>query len=359
MLRRVSSLCLSQSLKVKLVRAGFQFTADLLPPNPQKLSAEAGLSEQETLELLQAVQNGGGGGGGGGAAAPLTALELLHKEEELGSIKTSSSQLDDALGGGLPLGKTTEICGAPGVGKTQLSLQAAVNVQVPRCLGGLEGQVMFMDTEGSFVLQRVVDIAAATVTHCSLLAGDQDQRAAMETFTVETILSNIFLVRCHDYAELLAQLHLLPEFLRDRPKLRLLVIDSVTFPFRQQLNDLSLRTRILQGLAQRLIAMATSNDVAVLITNQMTTRLRGGQAQLVPALGDTWGHAPNVRLGLHWEGSQRVVAVLKSPGQPNAAVPYQITSEGFRDAHQSEQLQRKRPRTHTDQSASSSINTSR
>lgn len=136
---------------------------------------------------------------------------------------TFSAQLDEALGGGVPLGKTTEICGAPGVGKTQLwsdthihiltqthslsvwskmfltvslnSLQVAVDVQVPPCFGGVGGQVVYIDTEGSFVLQRVVDIAAAAVRHCSLLVEDDEQRAAMETFTVETILSNIFLVK--------------------------------------------------------------------------------------------------------------------------------------------------------------------
>lgn len=78
--------------------------------------------------MLQAVGRAGGGGdeagaaagGGGEVSASLTALELLQKEEESRSIVTFSSQLDAALGGGLPVGKTTEICGAPGVGKTQL-----------------------------------------------------------------------------------------------------------------------------------------------------------------------------------------------------------------------------------------------
>lgn len=83
--------------------------------------AEAGLSQQEALEVLQAVRTEGAGHEGvGGAAAALTALELLQQEENMRSIITFSSQLDAALGGGLPVGKTTEICGAPGVGKTQL-----------------------------------------------------------------------------------------------------------------------------------------------------------------------------------------------------------------------------------------------
>lgn len=86
--------------------------------------AEASLTQQEALEVLQAVSRGGRAdeaAGGGGAPTSLTALELLQKEEEeLRSIVTFSSQLDAALGGGVPLGKTTEVCGAPGVGKTQL-----------------------------------------------------------------------------------------------------------------------------------------------------------------------------------------------------------------------------------------------
>lgn len=73
------------------------------------------------MEVLKAVKGGGGGGGGSGdISASLTALELLQKEEELRSIVTFSSQLDECLGGGIPVGKITEVCGVPGIGKTQL-----------------------------------------------------------------------------------------------------------------------------------------------------------------------------------------------------------------------------------------------
>lgn len=70
--------------------------------------------------MLQAVNNRGEGEGAG-AQASLTALDLMLKEEaELRNIVTFSSLLDEALGGGLPLGKITELCGVPGIGKTQL-----------------------------------------------------------------------------------------------------------------------------------------------------------------------------------------------------------------------------------------------
>lgn len=48
-----------------------------------------------------------------------TAFDVWCKEEELPKLITLIKDLDDHLGGGLPLGMLTELCGAPGVGKTQ------------------------------------------------------------------------------------------------------------------------------------------------------------------------------------------------------------------------------------------------
>lgn len=46
-------------------------------------------------------------------------------------------------------------------------------------------------------------------------------------------------------------------------QVRLVVIDSIAFPFRHDLEDLSLRTRLLNGLAQQLITRANDHKVAV------------------------------------------------------------------------------------------------
>lgn len=48
-----------------------------------------------------------------------SALELLKVEQTLSFIVTFSAKVDEMLGGGIPLGKITELCGAPGIGKTQ------------------------------------------------------------------------------------------------------------------------------------------------------------------------------------------------------------------------------------------------
>lgn len=47
-------------------------------------------------------------------------------------------------GGGIPLGRITEMCGPPGIGKTQLSIQLAVDVTIPELFGGLGKQAVYI-----------------------------------------------------------------------------------------------------------------------------------------------------------------------------------------------------------------------
>ncbi|XP_071184365.1 DNA repair protein RAD51 homolog 3-like isoform X1 [Salvelinus alpinus] len=75
-------------------------------------------SQEEAVEVLQPVRSESGQERA--AAGRLAAQELLETEQELGTVFTFCSALDTALGGGLPVGKTTEVCETPGVGKTQL-----------------------------------------------------------------------------------------------------------------------------------------------------------------------------------------------------------------------------------------------
>ena len=51
------------------------------------------------------------------------------------------------------------------------SMQLAIDVQIPECFGGVEGEAVFIDTEGSFMVDRVVDLATACIQHLQLIAG--------------------------------------------------------------------------------------------------------------------------------------------------------------------------------------------
>ncbi|NWX33768.1 RA51C protein, partial [Notiomystis cincta] len=70
--------------------------------------------------------------------------------------------------------------------------------------------------------------------------------------------------------------------------------------------------------------------------------------------GESWGHAATVRLIFHWDNSQRLATLYKSPSQKESTIAYHITCHGFRDVqppaatHSTEGTgmnPRKRPRT--------------
>lgn len=66
------------------------------------------------------------------------------------------------------------------------SMQLAVDVQIPECFGGVEGEAVFIDTEGSFMVDRVVDLATACIQHLHLIAGThmEEGKLASALFSV-------------------------------------------------------------------------------------------------------------------------------------------------------------------------------
>ncbi|KOB67083.1 RAD51C protein [Operophtera brumata] len=83
------------------------------------------------------------------------AAELWKKETDLPSIPTFSQSLDSALGNdGIQLGSVTEMLGLPATGKTQLCLQLCASVQIPKVLGGLDAEALYVDTNTNFTLSR-------------------------------------------------------------------------------------------------------------------------------------------------------------------------------------------------------------
>ena len=80
--------------------------------------AEAAISTKEALLALK-VAFGSDLGTDATAGARL-ASQLQEEEQQSRSIVTFCPQLDEMLGGGVATRQITEVCGVPGVGKTQL-----------------------------------------------------------------------------------------------------------------------------------------------------------------------------------------------------------------------------------------------
>lgn len=328
--RPLSTFPIAPVHKTKLCASGFLTVEDLKDIKPTALSKETGIGLEECLEIIMLVNDDSTK-----KSSVKSAYDILQQEQTLPPIITFSQQIDVMLGGGVPLCKITEFCGAPGIGKTQMCMQLAVDVQIPESFGGLDGEVVYIDTEGSFIVERLVDITTATIQHCHQIAqmeSDEETESSMTDFTMEKVLSRVHYYRCHDYIELLATVHLLPDFIKEHPTVKLVIVDSIAFHFRHDFDDFSLRTRLLTSMAQSFIKLATEYRLAVVLTNQMTTKFRHGESsQLVPALGESWGHASTVRVILYWEGQQRYAWLYKSPSKKEATVPYQVTMGGIRD----------------------------
>ena len=272
-------------------------------------------------------------------AGAKSASELLREENEKLPIYTFCQELDDLLGGGVAVGEITELCGCPGIGKTQMGIQLCASVQIPAPFGGYEGTAVYIDTEGSFMAERAQDIAEATVSHLHAIARASPEEPAMAeslgSLTTARILDRIHLFRCHEVTELLAVLEMLPQYAATHG-VRLVVIDSVAFHFRQDFRDMALRTTILAKMTNRLMALANAAGLAVVTVNQVTVKPDpggggGGGARLVPALGESYAHACTTRVILSWEEDVRTAYLYKSPRLPQGRARYTITEGGVRD----------------------------
>ncbi|XP_010692220.2 DNA repair protein RAD51 homolog 3 isoform X2 [Beta vulgaris subsp. vulgaris] len=333
----VMRIAISGTQRGKLISAGYTSLSSLSSISPSLLARDLNISEVEALEILKAASHSSRKDNAGGSHAVLNgaqnAWEMLHGDS-CTRITTSSADVDDILGGGISCKEVTEIGGVPGIGKTQFGIQLAINVQIPVDFGGLGGKAIYVDTEGSFIVERALQIAEG----CIDVMGEDDYfrqrdiRAVREKLLPEVFLANIFYFRICSYTELIAMINHLDEWVSKHKDVKVVVIDSLTFYFRQDFEDMALRTRILGEMALKLMKLAHKFNLAVVILNQAATKYTEGSCQLTLALGDSWSHASTNRIILYWKGDERCAYVDKSPSLPSASAPYSITAKGIRNS---------------------------
>uniref|UniRef100_A0A8C5WTY6 DNA repair protein RAD51 homolog 2 n=1 Tax=Laticauda laticaudata TaxID=8630 RepID=A0A8C5WTY6_LATLA len=91
-----------------------------------------------------------------------TAYEMKMKRAlnpSAAFLPTTLEDLDKILHGGIACGSLTEITGPSGCGKTQFCIMMSLLATMPTNTGGLEGAVIYIDTESAFTAERLVEIA--------------------------------------------------------------------------------------------------------------------------------------------------------------------------------------------------------
>ncbi|CAL5211093.1 unnamed protein product [Lathyrus oleraceus] len=336
----IGMLPISASKRGKLLAAGYTTLNAISRTSTTILAREIEVSESEASEILKFATKTSALDRSSGSNTNIidggqTAWDMLNEERYSSLVTTSCVDLDNILGGGISCKEVTEIGGVPGIGKTQIGIQLAVNVQIPLDYGGLGGKAIYIDTEGSFMVERVLQIAEACIEDMSEYSHHfhKDNQAYGVKMHPNSILENIFYFRVCSYTEQIALVNYLDKFITEHKDVKIIIIDSVTFHFRQDFDDMALRTRLLGEMSLKFMKLARNFSLAVVMLNQVTTKHIEGSFQLTLALGDSWSHSCTNRIILYWNGDERHAYIDKSPSLKSASAPYSVTSRGIRNCN--------------------------
>lgn len=259
------------------------------------------------------------------APTPVTVQHLIGPRDTHGHerfLATSISPLDECLRGGLLKGTITEIVGPSGCGKTQFCTMLAVLAAMPIKDGGTDKRVLYIDTEGAFSAERLVQIARHV---CGI-----DSKLLLQT------ADRISVVVESDSDSLLSRLKDLEETLI-RESVGLIIIDSIASHCRKEFGRGSngSRSDLLATEAAILKYIAEVFKIPILVTNQVTTKMEELDANesnsyVTAALGNSWSHSVNTRLVLQYTQwtKERTITIVKSPLAPTMTCPVRIDEAG-------------------------------
>ncbi len=248
----------------------------------------------------------------------MTAKELFDKIKEISKITTGSRELDRILGGGIETKGITEFFGEYATGKTQICHQLSVNVQLERERGGLEGGVIYIDTEGTFRPDRIEHMAKA-------LDLDPDR-----------VLSNIIYGRAYSTDHQLFLVKKLDEIIV-KNNVKLIVVDSVVSHFRSEFPGRESLVKRQQKLNKHLHDLLRISDIyncAVVVTNQVIARpdvFYGNP--IIAAGGNIVAHTVTTRVFLkRGKNNIRNAKIVDSPCLPSDEAEFRITEDGIQDS---------------------------
>ncbi len=170
----------------------------------------------------------------------------------------TASPLDRLLGGGVEKGCITQFYGPPGSGKTNLSLNLAV-----QCARNGKKSI-FVDTEGGLSIERVKQIAGPDF---------------------EEVANKIIVFEPSTFSEQDQVLKRIEEMFQSGEDADLLVLDSAVALYRVKDGDLSSLNQELGKQMGLLLRIARRFNVAVVITNHVYSRFDGDG--LVEPVGGT------------------------------------------------------------------------
>jgi len=321
----------------KLKDAGFDSFKGLAVASPGDLSNTADVGESTAGDIIQAAREAADVGGFE------TGATVLERREQIGKLTWGVEEVDEMLGGGVETQSITEVYGEFGSGKSQITHQLSVNVQLPEEHGGLHGSSIFIDSEDTFRPERIDDMvrglpreALEATKEDREIEGDLDDDEVMREL-VEDFLDKIHVAKAYNsnHQILLAEKakELASEHQESAYPVRIVNVDSLTAHFRAEYvgrGELADRQQKLNQHLHDISQVGELYNASVVVTNQVAANpdaFFGDPTQ--PIGGHILGHKSTFRMYLRKsKNDKRIVRLVDAPNLPDGESVMRITEDG-------------------------------
>jgi len=317
-------------IEKKLDSIGIVDVNQLITNPPPRIAAKTGMDNESAKELYFKARKF------------LEKKKMVAKRFRTGTeiegigetfITTGTKSLNKLLNGGLRLGACTVVYGEDGCGKTQFAHTMAVRTQLPEDQGGLNGKVIWLDTENTFKKDRIIDIAQ----HYNL--------------SPTKCLDNIIVAKPHNSADQQVTLEEAERLIIEDKSIKLVIIDSAIGLFRGDysgLGELSERQKYLDNFLTLSQNIAKHYNIATIWTNQvMINPVTFMGDPLVPVGGKILGHKATFIIYFRKSGKKRVGILKKSPNDAQIEVTFGISTEGMVDPEVIDEIEKEKKKAKT------------
>jgi DNA repair protein RadA len=299
------------AISEKLREAGYTDMMAIAVATPKELAETCEIGEKKAADIIEGAKMCADIGGFE------TGNEILERRKLVTKLTTGSKAVDELLGGGLESQSIVEFFGEFGSSKSQMCFQLAVNATLPEEMGGLDSDVVIIDTENTFRPERIIQMA-------EYLGQDP-----------ETVLSRIHVARAFNSQHQILLVGKALEMAKDT-KIRLLIVDSLTSHFRAEYvgrGTLAERQQTLNRHMHDLLNFATVNNAVIAVTNQVSSKpdaFFGDPTR--PIGGNIVGHTATFRIYLRkGKAGKRIARLIDSPNLPEGEAVFMVTEDGIKD----------------------------
>lgn len=311
----------------KLTDAGVHNMMDLIVRGPVEITEITGM-DRETAEKIVNKARVQLAEAGLIAQSFENAADIYKRRQDIGKITTGTNCLDTLFEGGIETQALTEVYGEFGCGKTQFCHTMCVMVQRPPEEGGLNGSVLYIDSENTFRPERIVTIANA------------------HGLDPERILDNIIVARAYNSAHQTLILEEASNLIKEN-NIRLIVADSAVGLFRSEYlgrGTLAARQQKLNHFVHLLSRIAETYNCAALATNQVMASpdvFFGDPTR--PIGGNVVAHTSTYRVYFKKSGKKRIARMVDSPHHPEEEVLFALGAAGVIDPEDAAAKKAKKP----------------